>query len=109
VKTLDVQARLTLLAAAVAICFAGPSSAGPKAKTPGELLMECIKNVAKVRPGMTAAEVLTVVCRPDHINSTVTLNGKREQWVYPDVFDTRRGNQYLYFEDGRVVAVQSHN
>ena len=101
--------RLALLAVAVVICSASVASAAPKAKTPGELLMECIRNVAKVRPGMTAAEVLTVVCRPDHINSTVTLNGKREQWVYPDVFDTGRGAQYLYFEDGRVTAVQSHN
>jgi hypothetical protein len=37
--------------------------------------------------------------KPDHVNRTVTASGVREQWVYP-------GYEYLYFEDGRLVAIE---
>jgi hypothetical protein len=40
-------------------------------------------------------------CAPDHINSTTTQMSGREQWVY--------GGSYLYFEDGRLVAIQRRN
>lgn len=41
-----------------------------------------------------------LACAPDHINSTVSVNGTKEQWVYGV------GN-YLYFdESGYLVAMQ---
>lgn len=40
-------------------------------------------------------------CAPDHINSTTTQMHDREQWVY--------GGNYLYFEDGTLVAIQRRN
>jgi hypothetical protein len=40
-------------------------------------------------------------CAPDHINSTTTQMHDREQWVY--------GGDYLYFEDGTLVAIQRRN
>lgn len=40
-------------------------------------------------------------CAPDHINSTLTQMGDREQWVY--------GGNYLYFENGTLVAIQRRN
>jgi hypothetical protein len=43
--------------------------------------------------------VLRVWCEPWKVNTTETAFGVREQWVYRD-----RG--YLYFENGRLVAVQ---
>jgi hypothetical protein len=54
--------------------------------------------------GMTRAEVIKVWCQPWAVNATETALGTREQWVYrhPD-----RG--YLYFEDGRRVAIQRRN
>jgi len=47
---------------------------------------------------MTDAEVVALVCQPEHSNSTVTLNHTREQGVY--------ASKYLYFEDGRLVSMQ---
>ena len=38
-------------------------------------------------------------CRPDHINSTETDSGTRDQSVFRDL-----GN--LYFQNGRLVAKQ---
>jgi hypothetical protein len=40
-------------------------------------------------------------CAPNHINSTTTQMHDREQWVY--------GVNYLYFEDGTLVAIQRRN
>lgn len=39
---------------------------------------------------------------PDHVNTTALEHGKREQWVYEDL-------GYLYFENGRLVAIQRSN
>ena len=39
---------------------------------------------------------------PDHINTTETAHGTREQWMYADL-------GYLYFENGRLVAIQRRN
>jgi hypothetical protein len=52
--------------------------------------------------GMTAEQVIndTSWGRPNHVNSTTTAAGEREQWLYP-------GQQYLSFENGRLVAVQT--
>lgn len=38
--------------------------------------------------------------RPDKINTTVTANTTREQWIY------RKFNLYLYFEDGILTSYQ---
>lgn len=49
--------------------------------------------------GMSQDDVIASWGKPEHVNTTVTAYGRHEQWVY--------GNQYVYFEDGRVSAVQS--
>ena len=60
-----------------------------------------IDNHPGARIGMSADTVKneTAWGKPDHVNRTVTASGVREQWVYP-------GYEYLYFEDGRLVAIQ---
>ncbi len=37
---------------------------------------------------------------PSDINKTITSNTVHEQWVYGN-------NQYLYFEDGKLTAIQN--
>lgn len=39
--------------------------------------------------------------RPEHINRTITAGKTSEQWVY-------QGGNYLYVENGKVVAIQGH-
>ncbi|MEC0715333.1 hypothetical protein [Bacillus licheniformis] len=57
-------------------------------------------NPKEVSIGMTTEEVLTEGWgRPIDINTTVSSNSKREQWVY-------KGNKYLYFEDGVLTSIQ---
>jgi hypothetical protein len=58
----------------------------------------CYANSPKLRLGMSEAEVIALFCKPDHINSTITLTQRRKQWIY--------GGSFLYFEDGRLVAMQ---
>lgn len=51
--------------------------------------------------GMTPEEVLASRWgRPTRINRTTTARGSREQWVYGS-------RSYLYFENGRLTAIQS--
>lgn len=52
--------------------------------------------------GMTTDQVRneTAWGQPCSVNRTVTANGEREQWVYPDY-------QYLYFENGRLVSIET--
>jgi hypothetical protein len=52
--------------------------------------------------GMTADQVKkeTAWGEPCSVNRTVTANGEREQWVYPDY-------QYLYFVNGRLVSIET--
>lgn len=53
-----------------------------------------------VRLGMTDEEVLQSSWgKPQKINRTTTARGTREQWVY--------GGSYLYFENGRLTAIQN--
>lgn len=53
-----------------------------------------------VTVGMTKEEVLMSSWgRPQHINTTTTARGTREQWVY--------SGGYLYFDDGVLTAVQN--
>jgi hypothetical protein len=53
----------------------------------------------QVTPGMSQDDVVASWGKPEHVNTTITASGRHEQWVY--------GNQYVYFDDGRVSAVQS--
>jgi hypothetical protein len=52
--------------------------------------------------GMTAEQVIaqTNWGRPEHVNRTTTAGGTREQWVYP-------GYQYLYFQEGKLISIQT--
>lgn len=50
--------------------------------------------------GMSQEEVLASNWgKPKDINSTITANGVREQWVYG-------GGNYLYFTDGKLTGIQ---
>ena len=55
-----------------------------------------------VRVGMSANDVLTKSSwgRPNSVNRTTTAFGTHEQWVYG-------GRNYLYFDNGRLTAVQN--
>jgi hypothetical protein len=43
-------------------------------------------------------------CFPDKKNTTETAGHVREQWVYQNPRDLNRG--YLYFDNGRLTAIQ---
>lgn len=51
--------------------------------------------------GMTADEVKQDWGEPDKINTTTTLNGTSEQWIYNNT------NTYVYLDNGVVTAVQN--
>ena len=53
----------------------------------------------KIWVGMTEAQLLKSIGKPEKVNRTVTANGKSEQWVY-------HGN-YIYVENGVVTAFQN--
>lgn len=55
-----------------------------------------------VRIGMSPEQVTkeTSWGKPNHINRTTTAYGVHEQWVYG-------GGNYLYFENGRLTAIQN--
>jgi hypothetical protein len=58
--------------------------------------------------GMTRLDAYLEWCRAWDFNTTETAAGIREQWVYKDRGgDILRG--YLYFENGRLVAIQRGN
>jgi len=56
----------------------------------------------KIEIGMTADEVTQAWHKPDHFNVTITKTGRDEQWIYP-------GDDYLYFENGLLTAIQQNN
>lgn len=61
--------------------------------------------MARVMVGMTSEDAVRAWGRPDKINRTLLANVVREQWVY-----RRAGignDQYVYVENGVVVALQS--
>lgn len=60
----------------------------------------------KVVIGMTQDDVIASWGKPDDINKTITQYGVNEQWVYNR--DFLRNNQYVYFENNKVTAIQSH-
>jgi hypothetical protein len=55
--------------------------------------------------GMTQKEAFALACEPWDVNTTETLMHKTAQWVYSQ----GHRNGYLYFEDGRLVAIQRRN
>jgi hypothetical protein len=67
---------------------------------------EKICAAGKPEIGMTKDEAVKAWCQPWHINTDQTAFGVREQWVYGRS-DYIRG--YLYFENGRLVAIQRQN
>ena len=54
----------------------------------------------KIRLGMSAQQVELSWGKPERVNSTVSAQGVREQWVYG-------GGQLLYLEDGKLTTFQS--
>lgn len=55
-----------------------------------------------VRIGMTPDQVRASTWgKPLHVNRTTTSSGTQEQWVYA-------GDNYLYFDNGRLSAIQNH-
>ncbi len=54
-----------------------------------------------IRPGFTSEQVSLAWGRPNHVNTTRTLVGVHEQWVYGD---NPFPNAYVYFENGFVKS-----
>lgn len=54
----------------------------------------------KIMLGMNGEQVSMSWGPPERINQTITVSGKSEQWVYSRP-------SYVYFENGRVTAIQS--
>ena len=53
--------------------------------------------------GMTPEQAIrTSWCFPEKKNTTETAGHAREQWIYP-------GRGYLYFDNGRLSAIQESN
>ncbi len=64
-----------------------------------EELKVILKDYVEPRIGMNEEEVKKSTWgKPKSINSTVTSSGTHEQWVY--------NNRYIYFENGKVTAIQ---
>jgi hypothetical protein len=53
----------------------------------------------KIFIGMSDDDVRKSWGKPEKINSTISVGGKHEQWVYSD--------QYLYFENGTLTSMQT--
>jgi hypothetical protein len=124
---------LIALAAALAICSAGPAftyepydPAAEDAKAAAILkktgdavdrmtkaakeIQACHKGLPDVRIGMTKKQVLELVCEVSAVNETVTASGVNEQWVF---YRFRWGEaigccgaDYLYFENGVLRTIQ---
>lgn len=58
----------------------------------------------KVMRGMSDSQVQNAWGRPSKINRSVGSYGAHEQWVYDR---GRNGSQYVYFENGVVISMQS--
>lgn len=66
-----------------------------------ELDRRILASKPSVKIGMTSKQVAlnTNWGKPDTVNRTTLKNGVHEQWVYP-------GKGYLYFDNGKLVAIQ---
>ena len=52
----------------------------------------------KVFIGMTRNQVIESWGNPDHVNRTIGVYGQSEQWVF--------GNEFLYFDEGKLSTMQ---
>lgn len=57
-------------------------------------------NSGKVRVGMNKEQVKLSWGKPEKINKDIYQGSIHEQWIY--------GSQYLYFENDKLTAIQSH-
>ncbi|MDO6466781.1 hypothetical protein [Neptunomonas phycophila] len=56
---------------------------------------------------MKESHVLASWGSPSSTNQTITANGVREQWVYKRFYrGYYTGTEYVYFQNGKVVAIQ---
>jgi hypothetical protein len=63
----------------------------------------CILTFPNLKIGDDEGHIRRVTpCKLDHVNTTETASGLREQWVY----EFLSGNSYLYFDNGKLVAKQ---
>ena len=107
-------ATAALIAVALAVAVSAEAGCGPDLGCPAGYGSACAPSLedlqrearAKKFPGasigMTADEVTNATGwgPPCSVNRTVTAKGEREQWVYPS-------NQFLYFENGKLVAIET--
>lgn len=70
-------------------------------KTPWSMQIQIDILRGEIRIGFTPEQVTLAWGRPDHINTTRTLVGVHEQWVYGE---TPFPNSYIYFENGVVKS-----
>lgn len=97
----DKFARSTLLQDADLYLYGAETLAPGSARASIQRLTSLRGGKAGVIIGMSKTEVLASSWgKPESINTTTTRNGRREQWVYG-------GNNYLYFEDGVLEAIQN--
>lgn len=68
------------------------------AKYPAEKLAALM--AGKLELGMNEEEAQIAFGNPEDIHSTITTTGKTSQWVYAG------GAIYLYFENGKLTAIQ---
>jgi len=59
---------------------------------------KAVEKYGSLRVGISEEGCRALLGRPEHINTTKTIYGNREQWVYKD--------RYIYIEDGKVTAIQ---
>lgn len=70
----------------------------PLKKSWDKEIIQLVKN-EKLKIGMTDEQVKFSWGKPDDINTTISVYGTSEQWVYND-------QSYLYFEDGILTTIQ---
>ncbi len=82
-----------------------------ESKEINDRMFKCFADLDKLQIGMSANEVRATICsgtpEPWKINKTKTATMEREQWVY-EFPDNSYVGGYLYFEDGRLVTIQTH-
>lgn len=71
-------------------------------KKPAKVRRSTPTSLPGARIGMTPEQVInqTNWGKPSSVRRTTTKHGVSEQWIYP-------GQQYLYFDDGRLSAIQN--
>jgi hypothetical protein len=97
--------RFVLLAATVVICsassIANATCNSAEGRPPRHIEADGSLTCEPVI-GMDGQDTMATWGWPEGVNTDETSSGIREQWVYP-------GRGYLYFENGRLVAIQRRN